>query len=141
MGRPSIASSSNAASCEREYDINVTFTGAGTAVMTAVKTRGLAVGASTGVGTKNTRQGVGQYTLYVDPNNIPGAVAGFRGMVHTAATTAPLFGKYVPNSLNRTTGAFQVEFWVLSATPALTDPPAGSFVDLCIQFYDNVVSP
>jgi len=131
---------SNAASCEREYDINTVFTGNGAAVLTAVKTRGLAVGASTGVTAKNTRQGVGLYTFYVDPINIPGLVAGFRGIVHTAATVQPLVGKFVAGSLNRTTGAFQVEFWSL-ITPALTDPPAGSFVDMCIQFFDNVVSP
>lgn len=140
MGRPSIASFGNTAACEREFDINVAFVGAGAAVLAASKTRGLAVGASTGVAAKNTRQGVGQFTFYIDPINMPGMVAGFRGLVHTAATVQPLVGKYVAGSLNRTTGAFQVEFWSM-VTPALTDPPAGSFVDMCIQFFDNLVSP
>lgn len=142
MPRPSIASPLNTGSCERGWDINASFTGAGAAVLAAVKTRGLSVGASTGPATKNTRQAVGKYTLFIDPANLGGsALAGVRIQVHTNAGIPPMVGKYLAGSLNIAAGTIQVEFWDLVATPAIADPPAGSFVDVLLQFFDGLVGP
>lgn len=142
MPRPSIASPLNTGACERSWDINASFTGTGAAVMTAVKTRGLSVGSSTGPATKNTRQGVGRYTLFVDPSHLGGtALAGARIGVHTAATVPPMVGKFVAGTFNIAAGTIQIEFWNLIATPALADPPTGAFVDVLIQLFDGLVGP
>lgn len=141
MGRPSMASPGSSAAVERSWDVNVGFTGAGAAALTPVKTRGLQQGPA-GL-PKNTRVSAGRYRFYINTADV-GTLAGVRAQVHTAAATAPLLGKYIAGSLapvaGQTYSQFDVEFWDL-ATPTITDPPAGSFVDICVQFFDNAVSP
>lgn len=138
MTRPSNATPDSTGATMREWSVNPTFTGAGAAVPVLIRGVGLVTSAPF------TRQGVGLYTLFLQDT---GAIlAAFRGLVHTAATVAPMVAKYSAGSFVRsvspqTKGSVQIEFWNMVATPALADPPAASLVDLEIVFYDNIVSP
>lgn len=130
MSKPSTACFTKSGCTDDIWDLEGSFTGAGAAVPTKVRGNGIL---------PMTRQGVGQYTMFF--TDVGGLVARFRGIVHTAATVAPMEAKMVAGSLNTTTKSIQIEFWSLVATPALADPPASSFVDVTLSFYKNIAGP
>lgn len=82
------------------------------------------------------RTAVGRYTLTLEKSS--NIVVGLIGMVHTAATVAPMVAKYVEGSLVQGNGittypTIAVEFWDL-ATPALADPPLNALVNIDVLF-------
>lgn len=132
MATPSTAAHTNACAQTEEWTSRLVLTGTGATPMTKVRGKG---------NSSNTRQGVGQFTLFFVDG---GTLADVEGKVHTAATVAPMVVKYVAGSYVKATNtqpaSIQVEFWSLNAAAnVLADPPAGSFVSIEVTFFTNVV--
>ena len=142
MTTPSTASAQNAAAITPEFTVRSVFTGAGAAVMTKVRGKGM-------VSPGNTRQGIGLFTLQIVDGGAQ--VIGLDGITHTAAGTIPQTWKFVPGTYVRSTATgpatVQVECWqplLVSGAAgqpvtALADPPAGSLVLIQLTFADNIV--
>jgi hypothetical protein len=127
MPRPSTASAQKAAASTEEWTVRWFGTGAGASV--PLKTNG--------VSPVLTRQNVGLYTLtFAD---VGGKVGGFYGKTHTVATVAGQNWKMVGASLSQANKTLSIECW--SEAGALADPPAtaGTQVELCVTFFENIV--